>query len=139
MTEFPSALLHRSAEKMRELAENALKSASGRWYVRTPQGGYPQSIADNASAILVADTYDGPGHDQSTAPFIAAMDPRLALLIADWWDAIADDMGDDEVVERGVAGIGVLVLGRLFTPRKPWTAAVAAARAFLAEAVGVDA
>jgi len=67
------------------------------------------------------------------------MDPRLALLIADWWDAIADDMGDDEVVERGVAGIGVLVLGRLFTPRKPWTAAVAAARAFLAEAVGVDA
>lgn len=38
-----------------------------------------------------------------------------------------------ECVERGTAGVGVLVLGRIFAPRKTWTAAVNAARALLGE------
>lgn len=55
------------------------------------------------------------------------MHPGVALAIADTWDTIADDMRDDEVVERGAAGIGVLVAGCL------WTAAIAGARALLGE------
>ena len=64
----------------------------------------------------------------------ASQDEGLRLTTAALLETVADDMGDEDVVERGVAGAGVLVLGRLFAPRKPWTAAIAAARAYFGEA-----
>jgi len=129
-TEIPADLVRRAAEKLRTLAEDAPKSASGRWYVRTPQGEYPQTVYDNASAILVAETFEGPQHPQSTAPFIAAMDPTVALLIADGWLHVADDMGDYEAFECSVAqGISSEDHGY----RADWTATFRAARAFLRE------
>jgi hypothetical protein len=76
-------LLRQAADRMRQDARGAVTSASGRWYVRTPQGGYPQSISDNASATLVADCHEGPQHPQATAPFIASWDPPVALAAAE--------------------------------------------------------
>lgn len=143
MTESPAALLRRAAEKMRGLAQRA---AGGPWTaspVYSPDASATSGVysfahpAGSVASEVVASGRIKPGYGgirhPGNAVYIAAMHPGVALLIADQWDAIVDDMGDDEVVERGVAGIGILVMGCLFTPRKPWTAAVAAARAFLGE------
>jgi len=128
--ESPAAVLRRAAEKMRGLANAATE---GPWVIG--KSGMSVWVESATGDVFVADTGDqGNEFAEADAAYIAAMHPGLGLLIADQWDAIADDMGDDEVVERGVAGIGILVLGCLFTPRKSWTAAVAAARLFLGEA-----
>ena len=98
--ETPAETLRRAAEALNVAAVGAKNSAAGRWYVRTPGGGYPQSIADNASAVLVADAFEGPQHPQTTAPFIASMDPTFAFKLATLLEAIAnltvlrEDYGD---------------------------------------------
>jgi hypothetical protein len=114
MTETPAQFLRRAAEHLRGLAQAAMTHGSGRnWWTAPELGSWIP--------------------DQDDAAYMSAMHPRVALAVADTWDAIADDMRDDEVVERGAAGIGVLVLGRLFAPRNTWTAAIAGARTLLGE------
>ena len=142
MPETPAQKIRRAAALMRERAQAATR---GPWrnhdgYVR--DGGYVATVLtgegnETRPVAWIPSFSNQPGDvDRQAWPdaiYIAAMHPGVVLLIADQWDAVADDMGDDEVVERGAAGVGVLVLGRIFAPRKPWTAALAAARAFLGE------
>lgn len=143
MPETPAQKIRRAAALMRERAQAATR---GPWrnhdgYVR--DGGYVATVLagegnETRPVAWIPSFSNQPADlDKQAWPdaiYIAAMHPGVALAIADQWDAVADDMGDDEVVERGTAGIGVLVLGRIFAPRKTWTAAVNAARTLLGEA-----
>lgn len=129
MPESPASTLRSAAEKLRALATAATE---GPWV--TGKSGLSVWVEAASRDLFVADTGDqGNEFAEADAAFIAAVHPGVALLIADQWDAIADDMGDEEIVERGAAGVGVLVLGRLFAPRPTWTAALAAARSVLGE------
>lgn len=129
MTESPAQTLRRAAEKARTLASMATEGPWG-----TGKSGMSVWVESATGDLFVADTGDrGNEFAEADAAFIAAVHPGVMLAVAGMWDAVADGMGDDEVVERGVAGVGVLVLGRLFSPRKTWTAALAAAREFLNE------
>jgi hypothetical protein len=119
VTESPADTIRRAAALMRQRAQAATTSSSGRWYVRTAQGGYPQSIGDNASAVCVADVHEGPQHPQAIAPFIASMDPTLALAIADWLDSWASDDLTEETISDYYAD--------------DWRHALKIARAYLAE------
>jgi hypothetical protein len=137
--ETPAQMLRRAAEKMRALAGAA---TAGPWRA-TPHGRPPTQswYVTGLHTLITTGLHEDIDdhelvaieHDRADAQYIAAVHPGIGLLVADQWDAIADDMRDDEVVERGTAGIGVLVAGCLFSPRKTWTAAVAAARTFLDE------
>jgi hypothetical protein len=62
-------------------------------------------------------------------------DERLRLTTAALLETIADDMDEHAGTEErdGLAGVAALV-GTAFRPSKPWTAALAAARAYLGEA-----
>lgn len=93
-TETPAETLRRAAEALNVAALGAKTSESGRWYVRTERGHYPQSIADNASAVIVADTFEGPQHPQTVAPFIASMDPTFAFAVAAWLESVAVELAD---------------------------------------------
>lgn len=59
---------------------------------------------------------------------------RFRAAVADWLDAVADDMDEYAGTEErdGLAGVAALV-GTAFRPSKPWTAALAAARGYLGE------
>lgn len=140
MPETPAQKIRRATALMRERAQAATR---GPWrnhdgYVR--DGGYVATVLagegnETRPVAWIPSFSNQPADlDRQAWPdaiYIAAMHPGVALAIADQWDAVADDMG--ECVERGTAGVGVLVLGRIFAPRKPWTAALAAARTFLGE------
>lgn len=141
-TETPAQFLRRAAEHLRGLANVA---TPGGWRTHdgyVPHGGYVATVlAGDSNFVKPVAWVPSFSHEPRDlerqawpdAAYIAAMCPPVALATADTWDAVADDMGDDEVVERGTAGIGVLVMGRLFSPRKTWTAAVNAARVLLGE------
>lgn len=142
MTETPAETLRRAAEKARTLAQAATRGPWRTHDTYVHEGGYTATVlvgeGNQVRPVAWVPSFSNiPGDlDKQAWPdavYIAAMHPGVGLLIADQWDAIADDMGDEEVVERGAAGIGVLVLGRLFVQRKTWTPSVAAARAFLGE------
>ncbi len=126
--ETPAETLRRAAALMRQRAEAA---SCGPWIVESDGDGNLWIQDPVAPLACIGEEEDA--STRADAEYIAAMHPGVALAIADQWDAVIEDMGDEEVVERGVAGVGVLVLGCLFTPRKTWTAALAAARAFLGE------
>lgn len=131
MSETFAEFLHRGAKQMRTLAQAAIDAGwSGRTRIEHAYDDTPLLVsADSTHVRGIADVMN----DAWASQLAALGNPTMGLLIADQWDAVADDMRDDEVVERGKAGIGILILGRLFTPRPTWTAAVAAARAFLGE------
>lgn len=155
MTETPAETIRRAVDLMRKRAAEA---TPGPWsrplntrnkaVVTAPLpegergtyvGGVDRTTGERERCCVVqANTLSNGQHFRKRSgrdlEYIAALHPTVALLLADTWDAIADDMGDEEVTERGAAGVGVLVLGRLFSPRKPWTTALAAARAYLGEA-----
>lgn len=126
--ETAAATLRRAAEKLRGLANAA---TGGPW--GTHSHHRRREVHSGSDTWLADFGNDVSGQARADAEYVAALHPGVALLIADLWDVIANDMSGDEVVERGKAGIGVLVVGRIFAPRKSWTAAVAAARAFLGE------
>lgn len=88
--------LSRAADAMRERSKAAQTSSSGRWYLRTPAGAYPQSIADDASAILVADTHTGPQVPPHIARHILAWDPDAGRMVASLLAAIAYTIERDE-------------------------------------------
>jgi hypothetical protein len=86
----PNATIRRAADAIGLAAAGAKSSASGRWYVATPEGGYPQTVNESATVTLKANTFDEPGHPQSTSRFIASMDPVVAFGLAKLLNAVAD-------------------------------------------------
>jgi hypothetical protein len=86
----PNATIRRAADAIGLAAAGAKSSASGRWYVATAQGGYPQTINESATVTLKANTFEGPQHPQTTAPYIASMDPKVAFAVARLLNAVAD-------------------------------------------------
>lgn len=86
----PNATIRRAADAIGLAAAGAKNSAVGRWVVATPQGGYPQTINETSVPTLIANTFDGPQHPQTTAPFIASMDPKVAFGVARLLEAVAD-------------------------------------------------
>lgn len=100
----PNATIRRAADAMDLAAAGAKSSASGRWYVATPQGGYPQTINESGTVTLKAQTLESPEHPQATAPFIASMDPTVAFGIVRVMRAIADaDLGAAHVAAADLA------------------------------------
>lgn len=102
---FDRSWLSRAAAGIRARAEQARTSSGGRWYLRTPAGGYPQNIADDASAILVADTCTGPQVPPHIARHILSWDPEAGRLVASLLAAIsyALERGECPAVIRGPA------------------------------------
>jgi hypothetical protein len=91
----PNETIRRAAEALDLAGAGAKQSAAGRWYVDTPDGGYPQRILDNA--VFIAEGYEGPrsGEPVVIAPFIASMDPTIAFGVAKLLEAVADaDLAD---------------------------------------------
>lgn len=89
----PNETIRRAAEALDLAAAGAKQSAAGRWYVHTPDGGYPQRILDNA--VFIAEGYEEPTHPAVIAPFIASMDPKIAFGVAKLLEAVADaDLAD---------------------------------------------
>ena len=86
----PNTTIRRAADAMGLAAAGAKSSASGRWYVATPQGGYPQTVNESGTVTLKAQTLESPQHPQATAPFIASMDPVVAFGVARLLEAVAD-------------------------------------------------
>lgn len=86
----PNATIRRAADAMGVAAAGAKNSATGRWHVATAQGGYPQTINESGIPTLIANTFEGPQHPQTTAPFIASMDPKVAFGVARLLNAVAD-------------------------------------------------
>lgn len=86
----PNATIRRAADAMGVAAAGAKNSATGRWHVATAQGGYPQTINESGIPTLIANTFDGPQHPQTTAPFIASMDPTVAFGMSRLLAAVAD-------------------------------------------------
>lgn len=84
----PNETIRRAAEALDLAAAGAKQSAAGRWYVHTPEGGYPQRILDNA--VLIAEGYEGPAESAVIAPFIASMDPKVAFGMAKLLEAVAE-------------------------------------------------
>ena len=86
----PNATIRRAADAIGLAAAGAKSSASGRWYVATPQGGYPQTVNESATVTLKAKTFESPYRPQTAAPFIASMDPVVAFGVARLLNAVAD-------------------------------------------------
>lgn len=86
----PNATIRRAADAIELAAAGAKSSASGRWHVATPQGGYPQTVNESGTVTLIARTFDEPTHMQTAAPFIASMDPVVAFGVARLLNAVAE-------------------------------------------------
>lgn len=86
----PNETIRRAADAIGLAAAGAKSSESGRWYVATPQGAYPQVVSKSGTVTLKADTFDEPTNMQTTAPFIASMDPVVAFGVARLMEAVAD-------------------------------------------------
>ncbi len=127
--ESPAETVRRGAEKMRRLAQAA--SDAG-WTGATriehdAHGNVPIVVSTGPSHVhAIADVMN-----DAYAEHIAAMDPSVALLIADQWGEIAGDMADYEayVIEKLQ-----LVYGEDHGYRPDWTKTLAAALKFLGEA-----
>lgn len=131
--EWPCEIVRRAAKLMKERAENATMSASGRWIIRASETGYPQQIADNASAILIADCFEAPGVDR-TSTHIMMLDPVPVALIADAWGHQADDMCDCLAHFHAFGPPGSWVIDdEQESVHWDWTATVRAALAYLRE------
>lgn len=132
MIDSPASTLRRAAEKLRGLAQAAIDAGwSGKTRIEhSAHGNVPILVsADSAHVRGIADVMT-----DAYAELLATLgNPTMGLLIADQWDVIADDMDRDEAVETTKGGVGVLVAGRLFQPRKLWTVALATARSLLGE------
>lgn len=86
----PNATIRRAADAIGLAAAGAKNSAVGRWVVATPQGGYPQTINETSVPTLIANTFTSPEHPQTTARFIASMDPKVAFGVAQLLEAVAE-------------------------------------------------
>lgn len=113
----PAEPLLQAAEALNTRANGARSSAAGRWYVATKQGGYPQTVDESGTATLKANTFDEPSHEQTTAPFIASMDPQVAYKTANLLEAIAVEM---DTYGATLTGDGVGIGGET---QPIWTAA----------------
>lgn len=130
--DWPSQIVRRAATLMTDRAAAAKTSYSGRWVVR-PGRDYPQEIADNASAVIVADTFETP----PLHPFvdhITGFDPHAAIMAAEAWAQQADDMATSlaHLHPFGRSGDWVVVDERE-SPHFDWTATLCAALAYLRE------
>lgn len=124
--ETPAETLRRAAAKMRELASAC---ARGPWHIVTHVGGL--EICRNPGCFV-----EGAGPEDLGDPdtvYVANMPPRVALLIADSWDATAVEMDAYEATESPNGAEANTVWG---TPDPVWTAMLGAARAYLGEASG---
>lgn len=131
--DWPCEIVGRAAKLMQKRAQNATVSASGRWIIRGDGNSYPQSIADSASAILVADAFEAPGVNRIAA-HVTMLDPVPALLIADAWLHQADDMADHLAhLHACAAEPGYVVHDERESARYDWTATLRAAVAYLRE------
>lgn len=140
--DWPCEIVRRAAKLMRERAQNATLSASGRWIIRGDGNSYPQSIADSASAILVADAFEAPGVNR-IATHVMMLDPVPVALIADAWEHQADDMADHLAhLHPSEAAPSYAVHDEREIAHPDWTATLRAALAYLREdapkAVGSD-
>lgn len=100
----PNETIRRAAEALGLAAAGAKQSATGRWHVYAPDGGYPQRILDNA--VLIAEGYEGPRPAEPVviAPFIASMDPKVAFGLAKLLEAVANaDLADIHVAAADLA------------------------------------
>jgi len=103
MTGSPAETVRRGAEKMRKLATAATPGPWRNHDTYVPAGGYTATVLvgegnDTKPLAWVPSFSSDPSViDRQAWPdavYIAAMDPDVALLIADQWDAVADDLDD---------------------------------------------
>ncbi len=108
MTESPAETVRRGAEKMRKLASDATPGPWRNHDTYVPGGGYTATVLvgegnDTKPLAWVPSFSNDPSEiDRQAWPdavYIAAMDPSVALLIADQWDEVADDMEDCQARE----------------------------------------
>lgn len=89
--ESPAETVRRGAEKMRGLAQAALRDVAENDYWN---GCCPAAGNDDAYRHGVRDGLGGPAGELA-----AAFTPDVALLIADQWDEVADDMDNCQAYE----------------------------------------
>jgi hypothetical protein len=143
--EAPAAVLRRAAEKMRTLAQRATdgpwtaspvyspdaSATSGVYSYAHPTGTV---LSEVVASGRIKQGYGGIRHP-GNAVYIAAMHPGVALLIAESWAAHATEMEEYGATESRSGVEAQTVWGK---PDPVWSTALAAARAFLAEAVRTD-
>ena len=97
-TESPAETVRRGAEKMRKLASDATPGPWRNHDAYVPGGGYTATVLvgegnDTKPLAWVPSSSNDPSEiDRQAWPdavYIAAMDPSVALLIAEQWDAVA--------------------------------------------------
>lgn len=135
--DWPCQIVRRAAALMKERADEATLSATGRWIIRGDGNSYPQSMADSASAVIVADAFEAPGVNRIAA-HVTALDPTTARAVADAWAQQADDMSDHLAHLHAGAYLlpdapGWCVADEDERVHEDWTATVKAALAYLRE------
>ena len=128
MPESPAATLRRAAEKMRVLANDALRDVCENYYWGLLGGRW-----ENPDAAYGPGVREGLGG--AAGRLSGAFTPGVALLIADQWETFAEMMDSyDEVnlsEDPGDDYALVMYDGREY--RHDWTAVLTIARAFLGE------
>ncbi|MFK4801711.1 hypothetical protein ACI3K5_23890 [Streptomyces sp. MPA0124] len=83
MSTRPTDELRAAAEKIRALTAPVTEQHPGPWTVHNPNG-YPQAVFSAATDVILCETLDDLDQAKTSAPYIAAMHPGLALAVADW-------------------------------------------------------
>lgn len=140
MTETPAQTLRRAAGLLRSYANMA---SPGPWRTHdthVPAGGYTATVLageDNETrpvAWMPSFSNEPNAIDRQAYPdaiYVATMHPGIALLIADQWDQIADDM---EILHATEQPYGVT--DRSGQTHAAWGKTLTIARAYLGEEAG---
>ncbi|MET9149979.1 hypothetical protein ABZX82_01670 [Streptomyces griseoflavus] len=100
--------LRNAAAKLRILTMPVAEQHPGPWNVHNPNG-YPQAVFSPAADVILCETLDEIDAPKPTAPYIAAMQPGVALALAELLDIeatvvaarIAEDGTDDYAADVG--------------------------------------
>ena len=118
----PVGTLRAAAERLREhVGYLELSSVRGPWVVHSGPEGYPQSVDNVGVPIHVCSTYTDPKAPPVMANYIALMHPGVGRALADWLEAVADEMTAVDGTEYA------------YGEYASWGAAFATARAILKE------
>ena len=99
--------LKAAVQRIRDVSAWATK---GPWHVEVGQTGYPQRVCNDA-AVIVAQTFIGPGHPPVDAWHIAMWDPAATGAVADLLEAI-DRLEPPNRIDVIQAGLMALLLAR---------------------------